>query len=53
MRTKLTPEQITELHKYQTRKTFEFIRVGMVLGIIPWANKITISSRVRKLKTEI
>ena len=53
MRTKLTPEQITELDKYQTRKIFDLIRVGMVLGLIPWSNRITITRRVRKLKTEI
>lgn len=53
MRTKLTPEQITELDKHQTRKTFDFIRIGMLLGIIPWTNTITITRKVRKLKTEI
>jgi hypothetical protein len=53
MRTKLTPEQITELDRYQTRKTFDLIRVGMVLGLVPWSNKITITRKVRKLKTEI
>ena len=53
MRTKLTPEQITELDKYQTRKIFDLIRVGMVLGLIPWSNRITITRRVRKLKTVI
>jgi hypothetical protein len=53
MRTKLTPQKIAELDRYQLARTFDFIRIGMVLGLIPWTNTITISRKVRKLKTEI
>ena len=52
MRTKLTPERIAELDKFQLNKQFDLIRIGMVLGLIPWSNRITITLRVRKLKTE-
>jgi len=52
MRTKLTPERIAELDKFQLNKQFDLIRIGMVLGLIPWSNRITITRRVRKLKTE-
>lgn len=52
MRNKLTPERIAELDKFQLGKQFDLIRTGMVLGLIPWSNRITITRRVRKLKTE-
>jgi hypothetical protein len=53
MRTKLTPERIAELDKFQLNKTFELIRFGMLVGIIPWQNRITITRKVRRLKSEI
>jgi hypothetical protein len=53
MRTKLTPERIAELDRYQLNREFGLIRVGMLLGLIPWTNRITITRQVRKLKTEI
>jgi hypothetical protein len=52
MRTPLTPERIAELNKFQLQKQFALIRTGMLLGLIPWRNKITITSKVRKLKQE-
>lgn len=53
MRNKLTPERIAELDKFQLNKTFELIRFGMLAGIIPWQNRITITRKVRRLKSEI
>ena len=53
MRTKLTPERIAELDKFQLNKQFDLIRFGMLAGIIPWQNRIIITRKVRKLKTEI
>jgi hypothetical protein len=52
VRNKLTPERIAELDKFQLNKQFELIRFGMLAGIIPWQNRITITRKVRKLKTE-
>jgi hypothetical protein len=53
VRTKLTPERVAELDRYQLHREFDLIRIGMVLGLVPWSNRITITRLVRKLKTEI
>jgi hypothetical protein len=50
MRTKLSSEKVSELHKFQTQKTFQLIRMGMALGLIPFSEKINLQSRVRKQK---
>jgi hypothetical protein len=52
VRNKLTPERIAELDKFQLNKQFDLIRFGMLAGIIPWQNRIIITRKVRKLKTE-
>ncbi len=49
----LTAERIAELDKFQMQKTFDLIRFGMLTGVIPWSNKITITRKVRRLKSEI
>jgi hypothetical protein len=50
---KLTPEQITELDKFQTRKLYEFVYLGMAAGIIPFVPNLRLSRMVRKLKTDL
>jgi hypothetical protein len=52
MREKLTPERITELDKFQTRKLYEFIYTGMAAGLIPFEPNLRVSRMVRKLKTD-
>jgi hypothetical protein len=52
MRKKLTPEQITELDKFQTRKLYELFYWAMAAGVIPVEPKLRLSRRVRVLKTD-
>ncbi len=52
MRTKLTPEQIAELDKFQTRKLYELVYLAMAAGLIPFQPNLRLSRRVRVLKKQ-